>query len=267
MSALISAPIGTSSPPDYILHAILDPDRDIKEEYLTVFITTKNGKVYQGIVKEETENQLVLKDATGVRKMISKADIDEREKGKSLMPKGLDNFLTRNELLDLVRFLSELGKPGGDYPIKTEPTLRRWRVLDKPGEELLKGVPDDKVFAEQVLNAGETRWVAAYSKVSGILPIDELPGLQAVKVAFVQGELDVKTAGKVGLKLDSNHGIHLWLDGDAVPLADKTVLDLPAGRHKLTFRVDAAKHGSAHIRADLVKLDDSKADAVFVGGP
>lgn len=259
--------IGTSSPPDYILHAILDPDRDIKEEFLTVLITTKDGKLYQGIVAEETEARLVLKDATGVRKMISKADIDEREKGKSLMPKGLDNFLTRGELFDLVRFLSELGKPGGEYAIKTEPTLRRWRVLEKTSEELLKDVPDDSAFREKVLNLAETQWTAAYAKVSGILPLDEIPGLSGQKVFYVRGDLDVKVAGKVGLKLDSNAGINLWLDGEAIALSDKTVVEVTPGRHKLAFRLDAAKHGSAHIRVDLVKLDDSEAEASFVGGP
>ena len=40
------------------------------------------------------------------------------------MPKGLTNTATRGELLDLVRFLSELGKPG-PYALRPSPTIQR----------------------------------------------------------------------------------------------------------------------------------------------
>ena len=45
------------------------------------------------------------------------------------MPAGLTDTLTRGELVDLVRFLSELGKIG-PYAVSKARVFRRWQVLD-----------------------------------------------------------------------------------------------------------------------------------------
>src|SRR3712207_8812594 len=52
------------------------------------------------------------------------ADVDEEANGKSLMPEGITRILTRAELLDLIRFVSELGKPGTPYALRGPGTLR-----------------------------------------------------------------------------------------------------------------------------------------------
>ena len=45
------------------------------------------------------------------------------------MPAGLIEGLTRPELIDLVRFLSQLGKIG-PFSVGTDRVLRRWQVLE-----------------------------------------------------------------------------------------------------------------------------------------
>jgi putative heme-binding domain-containing protein len=258
--------VGSSSPLDYLVYAVLDPDRDIKEEFLTLRITTGAGRQYQGVLVEENDARLVLKDATGELQTIPKKDIDEREKGGSLMPKGLANFMTHAELIDLVRFLSELGKPG-DYAVQTAPVLRRWRLFSKPDEALLRAAPDEATFKEQVLQAEPTRWTPVYAKVSGVLPLAELPGLEGGKVLYVQGEIDVKEGGKVGVGLDSAAGLHLWIDDKPADPSDKLVAGLTRGRHKLTFRIDLSKRGNEKLKAELFKVEGSDAEAAVVGGP
>jgi len=104
--------LGLSSPVDYVVNSILIPEQAIKEEFLTRLVVTDDGRVLQGIVVEEDDKRLVLKDATGEQRVIPVASIEESKKGGSLMPKGIGNLLTRAEFVDLVRFLSELGKPG-----------------------------------------------------------------------------------------------------------------------------------------------------------
>ena len=44
------------------------------------------------------------------------------------MPTGLTKFLTQNELLDLIRFISELGKPG-DFAVRANATIQRFTAL------------------------------------------------------------------------------------------------------------------------------------------
>ena len=51
------------------------------------------------------------------------------------MPAGLTDTLTRDELVDLVRFLSELGKIG-PYSVGQARVVRRWQVLQPPPRSL-----------------------------------------------------------------------------------------------------------------------------------
>ena len=49
------------------------------------------------------------------------------------MPEGLTDTLTRGELVDLVRFLSEMGKVG-PFQVGKERVVRRWQVLEPERE-------------------------------------------------------------------------------------------------------------------------------------
>ena len=60
----------------------------------------------------QTDKELVLRDVEDHEVAIPRDAIEEKKEGGSLMPVGLSDGLTRGELVDLVRFLSELGKVG-----------------------------------------------------------------------------------------------------------------------------------------------------------
>ena len=93
---------------------------------MTRVIVTDDGETHTGIIVDRDEVRVNLRDAAGKVVTIPTADIEEEAEGKSLMPQGLTKFLTRQELVDVVRFLSELGKPG-PYAIRKTPTIQRWR--------------------------------------------------------------------------------------------------------------------------------------------
>ena len=144
--------VGQTSPPDYIINSILNPDQSIKEQFHTLVIQTSEGQVFQGIVTDKDDQRIVLKEATGAARVVPVASIEDQKPGGSLMPKGLANLMTRPEFVDLVRFLSELGKPG-PYAIRATPAIQRWRVLKAVPEALSASVPDPKAFREQILQA------------------------------------------------------------------------------------------------------------------
>jgi len=102
--------IGGSSPLDYIIDSLLDPAKNVKEGYNTVVVQTEDGQVLTGIQVTRSDAELVLRDATGKELKIPTADIDEESAGTSLMPAGLIDSLSREELADLVRYLADLGK-------------------------------------------------------------------------------------------------------------------------------------------------------------
>jgi putative heme-binding domain-containing protein len=102
--------IGASSPLDYVIDSLLYPAKNVKEGYNTVVVQTADGQVLTGIQVTRSDAELVLRDATGKEMKIPTADIDAESAGTSLMPAGLIDGLSREELADLVRYLSSLGK-------------------------------------------------------------------------------------------------------------------------------------------------------------
>jgi putative heme-binding domain-containing protein len=258
--------IGQTSPPDYIINSILNPDQAIKEQYHTLVVQTSEGQVFQGIVTDKDEQRVVLKEATGASRVVPVAIIEDQKPGGSLMPKGLASLMTRPEFVDLVRFLSELGKPG-PYAIRSIPTLQRWRVL-KPVPEALAGtIPDRTLFHDQIATADAGRWATVYAKVSGALPLLELVKLANSPVLYLQGEINVSNAGAIRLGLDSADGVRVWIDGE--PIADGHVdepVSLSAGRHAITVRIDTNSRRPGELKVELKKPAGSSAEFTVVGG-
>jgi putative heme-binding domain-containing protein len=103
--------LGTAQPTDFIIGAILDPQREVKEGYISTSVTTKSGDEYQGYVIQDEGAELVLNDILQKATVtIPKNQIQQRRQSGSAMPAGLVDALTREEFVDLVKYLSELGK-------------------------------------------------------------------------------------------------------------------------------------------------------------
>ncbi len=118
--------IGADKPAEYLLEAVVDPNKTIAKGFETVVIATVEGKVVSGIVKQETDQTIKLTTPEGVIHLIDKDDIEERIPGKSAMPADLVKHLSRRDIRDLVAFLKTLkgkGQPtaGDGEPAAAEP--------------------------------------------------------------------------------------------------------------------------------------------------
>ena len=111
-------PDASSTPklqPADILKDILEPSAKINEKYQTYIFELESGKIVTGLILEETptvikviENPLAKTDADRYSRM---SEIAGRKKSPtSIMPKGLLDKLTREEILDLVAFVYARGK-------------------------------------------------------------------------------------------------------------------------------------------------------------
>jgi len=249
----------SSSPLDYIVNSVLLPNKDIKDGYDSLIVVTKDGDLIQGIKVREDKQELVLRDNLRDEIAIPISTIKSRKPGGSLMPSGLADPLTHGEFVDLLRFLSELGKPG-PYAVPDAPVVRRWRVLD-PVLAML--ATDPSTFP----GGGRLSWAPAYTLVSGTLPLEALPVGSGQPVGFAQANIDVTTAGKVRLAFNSVKGLGLWVDGQAVDLKEpEAILDLPRGMRTLTLRVGTAVRGGEGIRLDVSEAPGSTAHVQVVGG-
>ena len=256
--------LGTRSPVDYILEALLTPNKTTKEDYKAVVITTTTGMLYAGIIQDENADAVTLRDAIQDAIVIPRSLIAEIRATISPMSAGLTASLTHGEFLDLARFLSELGKPGA-FEGSTEVVARRWRVLELlPAAQRDLGAEELDTF---ILGAALMVWRPAYSMVSGELPVDALAPLGRDAVAYARTEVEILVGGSLALDLNSTDGLTLWIDSDRVSVAHGVdTIALEVGVHTMTFRTDLAARGGTGLRVGYGGAGDTPAHFMAIGG-
>ena len=259
--------VGAVSPVDFIVSSILNPNLAIKEQYVTKIFQTVNGEVFTGIVLSRDAVRVQLKEASGKTITIPTADIEEEAEGHSLMPQGLAKFLTRDELVDLAKFVSELGKPG-PYAVRTDPLIQRWRLFgDMQAIKSLGEKPEEAPamaqFEGRIL--GSDAWQPVYARASGELPLDELCRGDQAAMVYVQGEIRVTEGGAVTVEIDAPGKFLAWLDTETHHGQRTFTTRLSRGTHKLTLRVAPTAPGQA-VKVRISSPPGSTAVADVVGG-
>lgn len=260
------ASIGASAPVDYLVESILLPNKAIKENYHSLIVTTRAGKIFTGIKVGERNDALVLRDAEDREFSIPTKDIEEKANGASLMPEGAADALTRSELVDLVRFLSELGKVG-PYSVNKKRLVRRWQVLDPTRDAYTL------LIRTRVGSAAEDHtslsWLPAYSTVAGYLPREDLPRFEfkhlPATISCVRCQVEVTTPGALLMRLNMHDGITAWIDGMPIELAPETRINLTTGLHTVTFAVETGKR-KLPLQCEFDDASGSKASFRVVGG-
>jgi putative membrane-bound dehydrogenase-like protein len=89
-----------------LLEAIVFPNASFVRGYEPLTVTTKSGKVYNGLLRRDSPDEVVLATGATEEARIARHEIDEMVPGNvSVMPSGLDQQLSPRELADLVAFL------------------------------------------------------------------------------------------------------------------------------------------------------------------
>ncbi|MCH2105190.1 MAG: HEAT repeat domain-containing protein [Planctomycetes bacterium] len=91
-----------------ILTSIVDPNRDVAEDFESWTLLLTDDEVLSGRILSEDAENLVLIDAEGEVYDVKPGEIQERKRALSSMPEGLTGFLTRSEMRDLIEYLSTL---------------------------------------------------------------------------------------------------------------------------------------------------------------
>jgi len=231
--------VGTTLPMDRIVEEVLWPRRHVKEGYTSVMIVTKAGGVHQGY--EETSRRdgdaILLHELTsGERLRILRSRVALREEAGSVMPSGLTASLTRKELRDLLKFLSELGAPGS-FEVSKAPIIRRWEFLPR--------VPRDL----DLVSVNGTGWRPAPARVSGFLELSDL-GSADGPLTILRTRFEVIHAGRCRLVIDDAGGLRIRVDGRAVDATESMTLDLSEGEHDLIIIVDRKRRSTPRLRAE-----------------
>ena len=92
-----------------LLESMLEPSKTVDKKFVSFLIETKRGRVFAGLLAKQTDQQIVLRDATNKEIVISAEDIELIvPQRKSLMPELLLRDLTAQEVADLLAYLETL---------------------------------------------------------------------------------------------------------------------------------------------------------------
>ncbi len=247
--------IGASAPVDYLIESLLEPSKKIKEGYHMVIVNKKDGGVVSGGLVNDGADELTIRDPANQMVKVPKSAVAGRQMSPvSMMPPGLTASLREDEFVDLVRFLSELGREGA---FKTQPNryVRTWKVMGKMEQKDIDHVRHVGSFA---LNDEKYAypWSVAYSQVNGDLPLADVPAAQRMYPWFpkmVQFALKLDSAGKVKLGLSTARGVIVAVDGvELKEITPELTLDLAAGTHRISLLVTRDAGDVTNLRVELL---------------
>ena len=110
------AGIGQRQSREYLLESILFPNTRIAPGFEAVLVSMKNGASVAGIVKSESETELVINSPEDGVLKLKKAEIEKRDHGLSAMPEGMTEILSKGELRNLLEFLATIRPANGGPP-------------------------------------------------------------------------------------------------------------------------------------------------------
>ena len=93
---------------EYLLEAIVTPNKTIAKGFETVVVVTDDGLQKAGIVKSEDDKLLKLITPEAIIIDVPKASIESRSIGQSGMPSDIIKQMTKRQLRDIVEYLSGL---------------------------------------------------------------------------------------------------------------------------------------------------------------
>ncbi len=144
---------GSEKDPESLITNILDPNQFVEPQYLSYVVTDQRGGLYTGILSEETSTSITLVEGQDLQNTLQRKDIKEiRATGNSLMPEGLEENISHQEMADLISFILayqyEVGTesagiaPGDEVyeEMELHPSLRDGNESTHPNR--MEAVPD-----------------------------------------------------------------------------------------------------------------------------
>ncbi len=92
-----------------LLTAILEPHKEIASQYIAYTVNTKDGQTLAGIITDDNATSLTLKMMGGATVNVPRANVKgSSSSGQSLMPEGLEQGMTVQDMADMLDFIEAL---------------------------------------------------------------------------------------------------------------------------------------------------------------
>jgi len=90
-----------------ILTNFINPNRELPANYVAYVIATKGGESIVGLLGDETTTHVRIKLPLGQERLLPRTQVKGmRSLGQSIMPVGLEAGLTKQQIADLLEFIS-----------------------------------------------------------------------------------------------------------------------------------------------------------------
>lgn len=91
-----------------LLSAVFDPNQAVDQRYGVYAVATLDGRVIQGLLAQEGESSITIKEADAKTTTIARDEIDLlKQSTRSLMPEGLEKLVSPQDTADLFAFITE----------------------------------------------------------------------------------------------------------------------------------------------------------------
>ncbi|MSR31367.1 MAG: c-type cytochrome [Gemmataceae bacterium] len=91
---------------------VVDPSAHVRPEYVSQVVETKDGRLLTGLLVEENQNSLTLVDAKNQKITLAKSKVESISSSpKSIMPDGILDILTDQDIADLFAYVRSQGPP------------------------------------------------------------------------------------------------------------------------------------------------------------
>ena len=167
------------------------------------------------------------------------------------MPAGLTTKLRRDELVDLVAFLSQLGKEG-QFRVPGKRLVRSWRVLDANSQ--VSALVRANGVGALAREPHKFPWREATSTVVGSLPLSDVPAADffaGQRFRVVQFAVSTPRPGPAILQLNAAEAITGYAGADPVEVAPETTVELPSGRTVITLVLEEGRFPAEALTVEL----------------
>ena len=233
---------------NYILENLVAPNAVVGKDYQMTLLQTNDGRVISGLIVKETDSALTLKTINDVV-VVPKDEIEQRKLSDlSLMPNGLLDQMTPDEVRDLVGYLASPGQVAirGPRPVFDEKTGiavgaiegESLSVLEKSrgtaGPQDMRAFPKDKWSSNN-----HVWWTGGQPKDKLVLELEiakagvyQIKGVmtKARDYAIVQLHVDDQPLGT---------GVDLYNAPDVITTGVVSLgeRELSSGKHRLTVEI------------------------------
>ncbi len=224
--------------PLYLLSEILDPNRNLDSRYVEYQALTKDDRTVSGVLAAETATSITLRGQQAKDETILRSDLQSlRGTAKSLMPEGLEKDVAKQDMADLIVYLTAHEPPHKKLP-GNDPT-----EISMSDNALTLPATKCFIYGGTIIFEPDFQNIGYWNRQTDYV----VWKVRLDKAAEFDVYLDYACANDSGGNLFAVEGAEPTLRGkvattggwDKYALVKLGAVKLPAGEGRITFRPDA----------------------------